>query len=471
MFQNISLLILLNALIKPVWVLTENSVQNAVGHEDWGTYSAMYAFAFLFIFMADFGVNQYATRELAHQPQLLKSYFPNLLTTKVLFNLAYPLLILGIGAGIMGFKGRELYFLGLLCLVHGTNHLIQFFRSNFQAMQAFRIDGFASVVDKVLLLLWVWGLFYAGLSIERFIYARLLTSIATALLFYGAIVKLYGWMRPRFEWKLVKKLLRASFPFALITVLYSIHDKVDQVMLKELAGEVETSLYAAAYRWMDAFSMYLWLVLTMLFAKFAFHKGQEDAQGELLRMGQLITALPLIFVCAFVFFYGDKLLWQQVDSTPAQLRVMEQSLKVLFMGMFVNSLLVIYSTILTATGHEGFVNGLIVVGIAVNVSLNFVFIPLYGAIAAAWATTGSLALVGGVYVIYVQLRLSVAVPYGLIGRILLASMGLLLGFYALDQTSLSWWINTLLAGGLFSGLCAVLGLIPKDLIGMLKRDE
>ena len=57
--------------------------------------------------------------------------------------------------------------------------------------------------------------------------------------------------------------------------------KWDQVMLERMAGDVPTGLYAAAYRWLDAFSMYLWIVLPMFFARFAFFPGDVERQGQL----------------------------------------------------------------------------------------------------------------------------------------------------------------------------------------------
>jgi len=429
----------------------------------------MFSFAFLFITLSDMGINQYSTKTLASQPQLLKSYFPNLLSAKILLNMAYPLIIVALGHWVMGFTQRELYFLFLLCLVHGGNQFVQFFRANFQAMQEFRIDGFASVVDKVVLLLLVWALFYVGLDIESFIYARVGTTLLTIVLFYIVISRLYGWLAPRFDARLVGRILRASFSFGLITILYSIHDKVDQVMLKELANEVETSLYAAAYRWMDAFSMYLWLVLTMFFARFAYHIKDPGEQSELLRAGQIVTALPLIFVCVFVFFYGEQLLWQQTNSSAVQLHIMSLSLKILFVAMCINALFMVYSTLLTSTGYVVFVNWLIVGAILVNIVLNFWLIPQYGALAAAFSTAVSLAIAGLAYVVYTHLRLPVQVPFLLLGKIVLAGLGLAVTFFVLSQTSLSWYINTLLAAALYGGLCVLLGLIPKDLLEMLKK--
>jgi O-antigen/teichoic acid export membrane protein len=451
----------LNLLIKPAWVLTENVVHNAVGHAAWGTYTAVFSFAFLFITLADLGINQYATKRLASEPELMRSYFPNLLSFKFLLLIAYPFLMWGTG-WLWGYRGEKLYFLALLSLVHGGNQLLQFFRANFQALQRFRLDGFASIADKIILLGLTLLLLWAGIDLERFVYARLLAIGLTTIAFYVVVTRLYGWLRPRLELGLIRRLLRQSVSFALITVLYSIHDKVDQVMLERISGEVETSLYAGAYRWLDAFSMYLWLTLPIFFARMAFRLQEPETLSRLVRTGKLVTALPLTFVAVFVYFYAEKLLLLFTGSSPAQIATMARTLEVLFIALYINGLVMIYSTLLTATGHERIVNWFIVLGIALNVGLNLWLMPAYGALAAAWSTVASLGLLGLLYLGYAHYRLVIKVPFDLLGKLLLAGGGLALSFWAGGLTGWPWLIITLLAGLVYAALIGALGLIPRQ---------
>lgn len=410
------------------------------------------------------GINQYGTKTLASKPELLKSYFPNLLTTKLILNIIYPVLIVATGYFIMRYDRIELYYLGLVCIMHGGNQLLQFFRANFQAMQAFRIDGFASVADKAILLVVVVAMLYTGITVETYLFARIAVTVVAAIGFYIVLSKQYGWLRPRFEAKLIRTIMKGSFSFALITVLYSVHDKIDQVMLKELYGEVETGLYAAAYRWMDAFGMYIWMVLGIFFAKFAYHIDETMRLNHLLKFGQIVSSVPIIYVCIFVFFYGEKLLWQQHNSSPEEMMVMGEVIRILFVAMLANAYFMVYSTLLSSTGHEKAVNLMVLLAIVINVVLNYIFIPHYGAIAAAWATVASLGMNGILYIGYTQFRIQERVPYSLLLRIILVS-GLLYGvFYALESWGGNWYINSGIALVIYVGLCFGLGIVRRDLI-------
>ncbi|MEO0585637.1 MAG: oligosaccharide flippase family protein, partial [Bacteroidota bacterium] len=162
--------------MKPLWLLVEMEVQDQVGHADWGLYAALLSFGFLFITLSDLGINQYATKMLAGDPGLMRSYFPNLLSFKFFLTLLYPV-IMGVLAWSLGYPEQHIYFLVLLCLVHSGGQLMNFFRANFQAMQRFSLDGFLSVFDRIILLLITIYLFYTQLDISRFIYARVVTVI------------------------------------------------------------------------------------------------------------------------------------------------------------------------------------------------------------------------------------------------------------------------------------------------------
>ena len=460
-------MVLLNFLVKPVWLLTEMVIQDEVGHEDWGLYSALLSLGFLFIALSDLGINQYSTKTLASEPGLMRSYFPNLLTVKLFLAFTYPFLMLVIG-WILGYEEEELYFLLVLCLVHGGNQIMQFFRANFQAMQRFKIDGLLSIFDRIVLLILVGYLFYTELNIQRFVYARIVTTAFSVLVFYVLISRIYGWLKPRLELPLIKNVVKLSFSFAMMTVLYSLHDKVDQVMLERLAGERENGLYVAAYRWLDAFSMYLWTVLPIFFARFAFYIKDLKEQEKLLHFGQVITALPMMFVSVFVFFYGEKLLFLFGQSTPAEIEIMRQCLVALFVAAFLNSIFAIFSTLLTSTNHEGFINILIAISIVINVVLNWIFIPEYGAIASAWTTLVSYAFIDIAYVVYIQRKIDIRIPYLQMGKLFFAG-GVLMGlFWGLSYTSLPWYMITGIAGAIYAGLCLGMRLISLEKLKSFK---
>ncbi|MEL7339643.1 MAG: polysaccharide biosynthesis C-terminal domain-containing protein, partial [Bacteroidota bacterium] len=278
-------------------------------------------------------------------------------------------------------------------------------------------------------------------------------------LFYALLIRAFGWLRPRLKIQSVAQVIRLSWGFALMTILYSLHDKVDQVMLERLFGEAENGLYAAAYRWLDAFSMYLWTILPFFFARFAFFLKEPQEQEKLLHYGQIVTAVPMIFVGVFVWFHGEQLLFLFDQSTPAELETIRLCLQALFLAGLMNGIFAIFSTLLTSTGHEKKVNYMVLASILLNVGLNFWLIPQYGAIAAAWSTVISYALVNALYLVYIQQHLSIQIPWLQMLKLSVAGMALFGAFWGMGQLGLSWWQTSLIAGAAYLLFCYLIGLI------------
>lgn len=433
-------------------------LQDEIGHDAWGSYGALLSFAFLFVTLADLGINNYTTKTLAETPERLRTDFPHFFSAKILLTLLYPLVLWCLG-WLIGYRGEELEFLMLLCLILGGMQIAEFIRANFRAKQRFTLDSILSVLDRLLLIGVVAYLLMRDITIGQFIYARVAVVGVIIVAFYSLLIGAYGWIKPRLNFKSIRKVIQMSWGFALMTILYSLHDKVDQVMLERLYSKAENGLYYGAYRWLDAFSMYLWTVLPIFFARFAFFNKEPKEQERLLHFGQVITALPMIFVGAFGWFYGEQLLFLFEQSSPDEIETMRLCLQALFLAALMNGIFAIFSTFLTSTGHVKSVNLIVLVSLIPNVGLNFWLIPQYGAIAAAWSTVLSYSIMNMLYVLYIQQKLSISVPWLQMLKLISAAAMLFVGFWALGQTSLEWYWVSLIAGLSFTVYCYLIGLI------------
>ena len=298
------------------------------------------------------------------------------------------------------------------------------------------------------------------------------TSKVVQALLYGLMTRFFGRVRYRWQWPQARQALRASLPFAMMALLYGVNERIDMVMLERLHSPAEAGYYAGAYRWVDAVMMYAWTVLPLFFARFAAVPTDAGAQRALLWFGQRVLTLPLLFVVAFVLFRGEVLFWQFGHSTPAELARMTLCLKILFLNVLVHAFFAIYSTLLTSTAHEKAVSAAVAASVVLNVGLNLVLLPRYGAVAAAGNTLVCAAGVSGTYLVLVARRTGVALPWGLLARLLLAFGLLCGGWYGLRVAPLAlpWWLETAAMGAAFGGLVLLLGLVrPQELRTVLKR--
>jgi O-antigen/teichoic acid export membrane protein len=371
--------------------------------------------------------------------------------------IAYPLFMMLVGL-ILGYDKDDIYLLAILSFIQALLQFIYFFRANFQASQFFAIDAFASVADKIILIVVILILMTNKLTLENFISGRLLTVVITFFLLYAFILKLYGWIRPGWSFAWMKKIMAFSWPFALITILYSVNEKVDQVMIERIKDAKEAGLYAAAYRWLDAFMMYLWTIMPIFFAKFSFHTKDKLEKEKIFNSGQVIGAIPLILVSSFVFFYGDIMFFQFSNNTAEQIQVMSMTLKILFVSVLFHAFFSMYSTLLNSTGYVKIMSMMVFVSILLNVILNFIFIPVYGAVAAALTTVASSAFLSLAAVILVYRKGLIRIPYEIILKLLFILLLSLALFYFLPMLGLTWYVVTILAGLCIFGTSLALGL-------------
>ena len=457
--------------MKPGWVVVENLVQDRLGHATFGLVTALSALTLVVAALFDLGLTPYAVQRVAAEPTFLAETFPTLLPLRGALNAVALAAMLAVG-GLLGYRGAEL---GLLLAVGAAVALVQysqFLRGTLQGNQRFNLDAVLSVTEKFVLLGAVLLLLPAGLTLPRYVGARLGAALFTTVLLYGLMTRLFGRVRYRWQGPVARTALRAGLPFALMTLLYGVNERIDMVMLERLASPTEAGYYAGAYRWVDAVMMYVWTVLPLFFAKFASVPRDAAAQRQLLWFGQRVLTLPLLFVVAFVLFRGEVLFWQFGHSTPAEVARMSFSLKILFLNVLVHAFFAIYSTLLTATSHERAVSWLVSLSIGLNIGLNLIFLPRYGAIAASVDTLVCALAVSVGYLVLVARRTGVGLPGRLLARLLLA-FGLLCGaWYGLQfglGRSLSWWLEAGIMAGVFGVVVLGTGLVRRSEIMSLQR--
>ncbi|KUG07279.1 oligosaccharide flippase family protein [Solirubrum puertoriconensis] len=458
--------------MKPGWVVLENVVQDRIGHAAFGTFAALLNFALVLASVSDLGLTQHTTKRVAAEPSFLPEYFPTVLPLRGALGVLFLGLMIG-GGWLIGYRGHTLLLLAVIGLSLLLTQYAQFLRGAVQAHQHFNTDAWLSVLEKLLLFGLVLSLLPIGINLENYVGARTVAAAFTFVLLYALVTRLFGKLPWRPKCEHAGEMLRGSLPFALITLLYGMNERIDMLMVERLSSAQEAGYYAGAYRWVDAVMMYLWTVLPLFFAKFAYSLGNREEQKQLLWFGQRVATVPLLFVCAFVLFRGELLFFQYKHSSFEELQRMTWCAKLLFLNVLVHAFFAIYSTLLTSTNYERPVSWLVAASIGLNIGLNFVLLPRYGAVAGALNTLICAVAISAGYLWLVQFRAKIAVPWGWLVRLLVVFVLLCGGWYALQTwAALPWLIESVMAGLLFAGLLFAAGVVRvQELKSLLKRKQ
>lgn len=383
--KNLSLLLLLNVMVKPVWILLiDRAVQNELGFAVYGQYFALLNLSYVLYFLADAGLSNLLNQQMASGKYVALDSFVRL-KIGLLFAFAAACLLAGWLTGIGNWK----VFVAIL-LIQGLNASFVFVRSIVTARQLFRADAWLSVLDKSLMILFCAGYiflpaYFGRITLSLFLQWQILaTAIATAT----AIILLRNTTNQQETNTRVTVTLTRLLPFVLIILLMSAHYRLDGFLLERLHanGAYEAGVYAAAYRLLDAANMAGYLTASFLVPFVARHQYDSRLLGSTIHFIRDMLLPAGIALACFAGVYSDwlfQLLYHESSNTTALvLRLCLASLPAYFLTH-------IYGSVLTATNRLKTFIIILVFTVAANVVTNLLLIPTLGSAGAAWAAIGS----------------------------------------------------------------------------------
>jgi O-antigen/teichoic acid export membrane protein len=403
---NLLLLVALNALVKPFWLLgVDRGIQNVVGAEDYGFYFSLFNFSIILNIFLDFGITNFNNRDISRHKHLVVKYLSNLVTAKFLLGIVY-LIVSITAAWLIGYKWFQMKLLLFLLLNQFISSFILYLRSNINGLHLFKTDSFLSVLDRLLLIL-ICGLLLWGnitgtkFRIEWLVYSQTVSYLITMLIVLVIVVVKTGMIRPRFDYLQIMYFLKHSIPFALLGLLMSVYTRIDSVMLERMLydGKLQTGIYAQAYRLLEAGSMIGYLFAVLLLPIFSRMLKNREQVGDLLRFSFLLIILPSLTIAIATMFHNTAIMELLYHKHAAESGII---LSILMFSLVFISSGYIFGTLLTANGNLTGLNLIAGISVLINIFLNMVLIPRYQALGSAIASLSSLTFVGVGQIILVR---------------------------------------------------------------------
>ncbi len=466
---NVLFLIGINVLIKPFYLFgIDMEVQNTVGKEVYGLYFAIINFTFLLQIISDFGIQSYNNKNIAQHRNLLGKYFPNIIILKVILAGLY-LLVLFPAAWLLQYE----WTVFPMILAVGINQilisLLFYMRSNVSGLGFYRTDSLLSAMEKLLMILVCGTLLYVpafkeNFRIEWFIYAQMGALLTATLTAYMIVRKHLPKIKWRYNPLYLRIILRDSYPYALVVFLMTFYTKIDGVMIERMLpdGRAEAGIYASGYRLLDAVNMTGFLFASLLLPMFSRMLKLGESIKPLFKLSFLLIWSIAIAVAANVWFFRNEISsFLYVESTP-------------YWGTVLGSLMLTYvavsgiyisSTLITAEGQLKQMNGIFVVGIIINVLLNFFLISQDGALGAAVATiiTQSFVLLSQMTLIRTlfDFKVNKKVVLKVSAYVLLVT---LVAWQLYNYSGMIWQWRFVISGGIALILAIICGMIqPREL--------
>jgi len=237
------------------------------------------------------------------------------------------------------------------------------------------------------------GLIRSGASVVAFAWAQAGEVAAGALL----LAVLYRGNGPAVaSWKPSlargRELLVESWPQILTALAIMVYMKIDQIMLRELAGDREVGIYTAALRLSEVWYFVPTAVVASVFPSIIRVRETDRPlyYRRLLRLFSLMAAMSILLaipIAAGSRFFITTLFGPQYAAAAPVLSVHIWSSLFVFWGVAQEPWNV-------AEGFLRLTLARTVAGAAINIGLNLVLIPRYGSLGAAWATVVAYGFAG-----------------------------------------------------------------------------
>ncbi len=361
-----------------------------LGPEKFGAINYAIGFSSILAFLAGFGIDTILKRDLLTYPERQAELLGTAFWLKLGAGFATLCLVnlVSLGVNHDAVSRLLIFIFSFTFILTSFNVLSTYFQARVQAKKVILAQMGAAFVSTILKLMFI----YLGFGAPAFVAVYLADGIVLACgLYYEYRADLETPRAWKFDTLLAKNMCSAAVPLTLTYVMIMVYLKIDQVILKNIAGEQVLGLYSVAVKISEVLYMVPTLLCASLFPAIVnakstnalvYQKRLMWLYGALFVLAVLIAA-PLSFGARYIipFLFGA----EYGLSVPI-FQIYIWSVVPMFLITAVTQYLIAedYTTIYLYSSAIGALS---------NTVLNLALIPRFGAVGAAITTLISYSLV------------------------------------------------------------------------------
>lgn len=366
-----------------------------LGSEEYGKLAFAMALTSFFTVLADFGLSSLVVREVARGKEKAGVYLGTLSVFKMLLAVVVFLALF-----LISHLGSYDYNTKFLTLIFGIYTILlsysTFFISFFRAFERMEYETLIRSVEKILLLVLTVVFIYLNKQLMYFAVPYLTSSaIAVILALFFVVNKV---SKPMFlsDKKFLVGTLKESLPFALTSIFVVVYFKTDTVMLSVMVGDRAVGIYNAAHNLIDGLIFLVPYPLSMalypIMSKYAINSIEK--LRKIYTYGFLVSLILGLIGAVFVLKFKEEIILLVYGEEYVEA---VKVLAVLVWTFLVICVSTISSTLLNAVNRQRIVTIGTAIGASLNVVFNYLLIPKYNYVGAAYATLITESVGFGIY--------------------------------------------------------------------------
>ncbi len=376
-----------------------------LGVEHYGKWAFVFGFAGLFAVFGDFGLGILIKRTVSREKDAVNTHFSSAVIISSIMNLLTIGIIL-VAGWLLKYDATtyKLIMLGALFIVF-QNFKIPF-KKIYEAYEKMQLVFVSRTIKMVVRLVAVIILIQMRMPLVHILLLYVLIEFITIgldfILYNSYITKL------KFRRHNVKPLFKQMIPFGVAGLFMTVYDKIDITLLSKLLvdnTDIFIGWYSSAYELMSAL-LFIPLSISSAIAPVAYQASRKKLEKIYEVTFSLFLNLSFA-ICVGTVLLADKIILLIYGSEFTGSII---ALQILIWAIIFNFAMVVNGIVLNSINLEKETMKATIISVIFNIVANIIFIPIYGYLAAAYTTLGSV-FIYNVYCYYIVEKEFIRLPY------------------------------------------------------------
>lgn len=373
-----------------------------LGVVDFGSYILLLSYGALVQLAADGGLYLTLSRRIAERSRQ-PAEVANILVLRLALLATMFLLGLALAAAIPSLNSLISIFavIALGLVAQSVSQLLLAIFQHQQEVWRATVGDLAGRAAQLAVIFFIWH-FSLGLLAVAFSFA--LGTIVQVFINWRLVPRNYRLSRPQLSWKVTLEIIKESWPVAALLMVNAVYFRVDTLILSIFRDPTEVGFYGLAYRVVEAALFFPAMLGGLLLPRLSesLSHNQEEKASSYVSEGFSLLGAAAIIVLVLLAGFSDVAVQVIGGSSFALAAPLLKILGLALAAMFLGNL---FGFTLIALKQQKKLLGVYVFLMVLNLTLNLMLVPQYGAPAAAWTTviTESLAALIAGYLVWKKL--------------------------------------------------------------------
>lgn len=385
-FKQASWLVLAQFITKSISFFYTFFLAKSLGVEGFGLYIVAISYFSIISSIADFGFNRFLIREISIE----KINVSQLLWNTLILRLALASVLFASFAIVLYSFDKDasrvnLILIALMAVL--PQSIAMTFDAIFVALKKLQFSAIMLFISTIGMAFSGWYLVTQGFGSIGAVNGLIFGQLVYALGFFLITGLNIGIHFPKIELSIIKKAVKGSLPYGILGILGLLYFRIDSIILSYLKGSYDAGIYGASYKFLEtiifipgSFAAALFPNMTKLYSK-----NMSDLKKLYFKSLKIMLVLGLILFLSYIFILPILITLYLPNYLPAIEVIKILSLSIPFIFIATPGVQVLLST-------DKYLTPVILFSVftlLLNIILNFLFIPKFGYIAAAWITVFS----------------------------------------------------------------------------------